>query len=61
LYQIPQISIEVRKDGNNSIRFFRRFSDKGDASFTVVLVIPPKVIRVEEEKDPASRLMAYLT
>ena len=58
LEQIPKIAIQILEYGNRAIRLRFWFSNEDNPLGSVVIVISPEVVRVEEEEHTARGLIA---
>jgi hypothetical protein len=58
LQQIPQIAVEISKDGHRAAAFLDRVAHKDHTFALVCMEIAPKIIGVQKEKDAAPRLIA---
>ena len=58
LQQVPQIPIQIFKNGHGAIRFDFRFPREGYTQGNHLMVITPEVVGMEEKKDSAAGLLA---
>ncbi len=56
LNQVPQISVQIFKDGDGSVTFFLRFADKADAERNHFAVIAPEIVGSQKQKDTPTGL-----
>jgi len=58
LHQIPPVPVQVLEYRNGTIGLFGRRPYKPDSSGAQAFVIPPEIVRLEEQKDSATALIA---
>jgi uncharacterized protein (DUF2384 family) len=56
-YQVPQIAIQIFKDGDRAVSFLLRLSLELYPQRPHFIVVTPKIIRFQEEKDAPARLI----
>lgn len=59
LQQVPQVAIQVLKNGNCPIYFFFGRPHKFDIPSSHLFVIPPEVVCEQEKENAATRLIAH--
>jgi hypothetical protein len=57
LDEVPPVSIQVFEYGNSAIRFCFWRPNKMNSLCTIVIVITPEIIGLQEKKDPPARLV----
>jgi hypothetical protein len=58
LQEVPQVSVEVFKDGDGAVGLFARFANKGNVFGAQGAVVAPEIVGMEKEEDAAARLPA---
>lgn len=58
LHKIPEVAIEILEDRDDTVGRFLGFPCEFNASLHQIVVVAPKVVRAQEEKDPPARLVA---
>ena len=58
LQKIPEIAVQISKDGHRAVAHPLRFADEDHAIGLVRLEVPSELIGVQEQEDAASGLVA---
>jgi hypothetical protein len=58
LEKVPQVSVEVFKDGDGAVGLLPRFANKANAFPDQRVVVAPEIVGMEKEEDTAAGLMA---
>src|SRR5260370_34543057 len=58
LQQVPKVSVKICKYRHSSVGLLFRRPGKLHSASTVLVVIPPEIVGLQKEKDPATGLVA---